>query len=379
MKLVKKNKCSGCSACYNVCPKKAIFMIEDCEGFKYPTINDNLCIDCGLCNRVCPAMNKPKAEEVTTCYVAYNNNLDARLTSSSGGIFDLLAKKFMLYNDYVAGACFDDKLVLNHELTNDINNINKLKGSKYIQSNINLLYQEIKEKLKINKVLFVGTPCQVAGLKSFLGIGDKNLYTVGIFCHGVPSNKVFYKYIHDLEYKNKKKVNNYHFRNKNFGWKNYCIIAKFDSKDYIINHKKDDFMKFFLQNIILRPSCYQCEFKLKNQNADLLIGDFWGIDNYYPYLDDDKGTSAILVNTTKGEELISLINSEATLIECDLGKIIKGNSALEESAMLDEVKRNNFFNDLDNKSISYLLRKHTRKSIYKRCLNKVRNVIEKNL
>lgn len=198
--LENKNSCCGCTACYNICPKNAISMVLDEEGFKRPIIDEDKCVNCGLCKKSCPVLNSTENYSINKCYVGYNKSDISRMNNaSSGSIFELIAEEVINQNGIVIGACFNNQNKLIHKYINNISDINKLKGSKYLESDLNDIFKFIRSNIKSKKILFVGTPCQVAGLKSFLKYNNDNLICLDLFCHGVPSPKLFGKYIKEME------------------------------------------------------------------------------------------------------------------------------------------------------------------------------------
>ena len=346
--------CCGCSACYNICPQKAIVMKENSEGFLYPEIDENKCIECGLCYSVCPSINSEKLEKENTnykepkCYAGAAND-ELRKNSSSGAIFSLLAEYILSNNGYVCGAVFDENMNLNHIIINNKQNLEQLKGSKYLQSNINISYSQIKELLNNNKlVLFSGTPCQVAGLKTFLQKDYDNLLLVEIVCHGVPSPKVYHKYL-DENFNNKQneKVLNTNFRDKLNGWNPYLITTTTTTNTYVSYASEDIFMRAFLENLCLRDSCSKCQFKVLPKYSDITIGDFWEVEKYDANLNDKKGTSVILINNKKGEKYLDLIKNNLTIFkETPLNIAYNGNLCLYDS-IKPHKNRKKFFNQLD--------------------------------
>ena len=297
--IVEKNKCTGCTACMNICPKNAISMEIDNEGFKHPVINKDKCIDCGLCKKTCPVLNTTSNKSLNKCYVAYNKDeVSCKNKASSGSIFELIAKLILNENGIVIGAAFDENNKLNHIAIDNIKDLDKLKGSKYLQSHLNNIFTYIKENIKNKKILFVGTPCQVAGLKSFIKNDFNNLICLDLVCHGVPSPKLFEKYIKEIEDKYNSQIVDYNFRDKKTGWDTYSNTITFKNQKEITQLQKDNkYMKLFLSDIALRESCYNCNFKLGNKYSDITLGDFWGVNNYYPDMYNKTGVSAIIINT----------------------------------------------------------------------------------
>lgn len=374
--IVTKIKCSGCSACANACPKKAIKLIEDNEGFKHPEIDQDKCINCGLCKKNCPVLNTSENKSLNQCYVAYSNDEDAKKTSSSGGIFDLVAKNILKEHGIVIGAAFNDKMELKHTAIEKIEDLEKLKGSKYLQSELDNIFSYIKEKINSRKVLFVGTPCQVAGLHAFLKKDYDNLVCVDLFCHGVPSPKLFTKYIKELEKDNNSKVINYNFRDKSTGWETYSNTATFENSSKTELRTDNDYMKLFLSDIALRESCYNCNFKLGNKYSDITLGDFWGVQNYYPEMYNKKGVSAIIINTDKGKDIFEYIKDDLDWKECKLDEIVSGNPSIKKSSTMPN-KRSEFFDNLDNDNILTLSKKYASISFVKKIIKKLKAILKK--
>jgi len=355
-------KCTGCGACFSSCPQKAITMKENNEGFIFPYINMNLCTGCNICKKNCPNnQNYQKNNHKITAFACKNKDLNQRLTSSSGGIFHLLASEIIKQKGCVFGAKFFDYGV-NHTKIENEKDLNLIKGSKYVQSGIGNCYIEAKNELdKGRKVLFSGTPCQIEGLKKYLNKTYENLFCVSVVCHGVPSKKVLEEHLKELEEENKEKIVNIDFRNKENGWKNWNIIYVFKNINKKINLRKDNYMSGFLKNYYLRESCYNCDFKFGNKNfSDIILGDFWGIENEIKNFDDDIGVSAIIINSNKGQQLMNCIKDYMDFEEVDINQIINNNFCLKNSVLLNN-HRFIFFNLLKkmgfNLAVTFLLNK----------------------
>lgn len=336
-------KCNGCRACLQVCPKNAIEMIKDELGFEYSKINKEKCINCGKCIRVCPEIAKPKNNntEIPKVYAAWNKNEEVRLSSTSGGIFSLVAQNIMSDGGYVSGAVYNNENMVEHIVTNKIEDIPRLRQSKYIQSNLKNVFTDIKVLLdKGEKVLFVGCPCQNAGIKNFLDKEYENLYTMDFVCFGVNSPVALKKYLGYLEKKFVSKVKTIQFRNKDMnGWKKNNIKIEFYNGEVLYSDIFNDlFYKGFIRvkSLYLRESCYNCSFKNFPRVADITIGDFWGVRKKY---DDNKGTSLIMVNSQKGKKLFNGIKNDINAYPENLDNAIKGNPAiLTPSTMPAEYK-----------------------------------------
>lgn len=311
IEMYKKQDCCGCSACEQICPKQCISMTEDTEGFLYPKVNKNYCVRCGLCEGVCPIIHKQtqldRVDQIA--YLAYANNEEMRLSSSSGGIFTILAELVLSDGGVVFGAAFDDDFMVHHIAVDTKEELPKLRGSKYLQSRIENNYAKAKHYLDAGqKVLFSGTACQIAGLKSYLRKEYDNLLTVDVLCHGVPSPKVWKKYLEEQKKMGGTSIKNIFFRNKETGWKEYSVTVEFeDHSKYKNVFMKDAFMRLFLADICLRPSCHNCRFKEFPRLSDITLGDCWGVEAHSPEMDDNKGTSVVIINTQKGNKVKEMI------------------------------------------------------------------------
>ena len=331
-----KSLCSGCHACANACPQNCIQMISYEEGFWYPQVDKDNCIECGLCEKVCPILHKWQSDEnrLTTAMAAINLNEEIRLKSSSGGIFTLIAEEIINQGGVVFGAAFaNDFRSVHHIFVDNTKDLEKLRGSKYVQSKIGDTYKQAKDFLDGGRmVLFTGTPCQIGGLYSYLRKPYENLFTQDIICHGVPSPMVWKKYVDEREKKAASTTQRMFFRHKKYGWKTFAVLFEFlNSTVYMKNLHDDSFMRAFLSNLCLRPSCYNCSFKSIKRQADITLADFWGVQNELPEMDDDKGTSLVLVHSVKGEKQLAALAGIAKTQICDFSVIEKNNSAAVKS------------------------------------------------
>lgn len=382
LNITEKQKCNGCHACANVCPKKCIEMKEDSEGFLYPEIDGDKCVDCHLCEKVCPVISGKNIphENVPDVYVAFNRNEKIRMKSSSGGIFTLIAEWIINQGGIVFGAALsDDFRSVNHISVDNISDLKKLRGSKYLQSTIGNAYIRTKEYLDSGrKVLFTGTPCQIGGLYSFLHKDYENLYTQDIICHGVPSPKVWRKYLSEHEHRTDSGINNVYFRHKKkSGWKEFSLLIEFlNKKFYIKSFNQDPFMKVFLSNMCLRPSCYDCSFKSVKRQADITLADFWGIQNVCPEMDDDKGTSLVMVHSEKGRNLWKSISNDIIQKKTSADVIAKYNPSVSKS-VCSHRNRTKFFENLNRYSVVELNKRYNKplfRTRVKRFLKKILSV-----
>lgn len=314
-----KKECCGCTACYFACPVSAISIIEDEKGFKYPIIDKEKCINCKKCVKVCPINQKVNNIKNQQVFALKNKNENIRITSSSGGFFFELAKRIIEQKGIVYGAVFNEDCDVVHEEINKIEDIEKLKGSKYVQSNIGDTYKKIEEKLKEKKtILFSGTPCQVLGLIKYLGKDYENLITCDFVCHGVPSPKIFNEHKKYLEKKYKSKIEKITFRHKDKKSISNIKATFKNGSNYINGDKKDDYYFLFLKNCILRESCFNCHFANTNRVSDITMGDFWGVNKVIKKFDDGKGVSLVIINTNKGLDIYRNIEDKYYGVKSDI-------------------------------------------------------------
>lgn len=359
--ILDKHSCCGCEACVQTCPKHCISFEEDEEGFRYPEVDGTSCIDCGLCEKVCPVLHQAESITPLHVYAAKNKCEEELLASSSGGLFILIAKKIISEGGVVFGAKFNEKWEVEHAYTETEEGLKAFMGSKYVQSRIGNCYKEAKTFLQSGrKVLFTGTSCQIAGLKNFLGKDFENLLTVDVICHGVPSPKVWRKYLGEMKDNARRAKNSvsFHsilssrkavpseeddwriegisFRDKRLGWKKFSFVltlaessdeGKQNTVSFSRMHREDSYMRLFLSDLILRPSCYQCPAKGGKSQSDLTIADFWGIEKIYPDFYDEKGIGILICNTPKGVCLTNKISEGLVIRESNLIQAIKNQPA----------------------------------------------------
>lgn len=335
-----KSQCCGCTACASICPKQCIQMIEDKEGFLYPQINHSVCVDCGLCEKVCPVLHPVLAKEKPVVFAALNNNSEVRMQSSSGGIFTLLAEQTIKNGGVVFGACFDKEWKVVHRYTATLEGLSVFRGSKYVQSDMGTSFQDAKCFLDQGReVLFSGTPCQIAGLRNYLRKSYSTLLTVEVACHGVPSPKVWSTYLLD-----KKNISYINFRAKSKGWKGYYVVLEYNGQKEEVPYGENSYMRVFLSNLSLRPSCYACSAKLGNSQSDVTIADFWGVDKIAPEIDDDKGCSLIIIHNSKILQLLKALNCQLYPQTLDIA--LKYNRSIVKSCY-QPVNRKFFFTLID--------------------------------
>lgn len=363
IKLINKQTCTGCCACLNVCPKRCITMERDHEGFWYPKVDESSCNNCGLCEQICPLLKRTlipterlKSPQVL---VALNTDHTIRLDSTSGGIFSALANKMFDADGFVAGAVYLKDHTVSHIVTNDRLLLADIRSSKYLQSYSGEIFNNIKQLLEEEqKVLICATPCQIAGLYSVLGKDYENLITCDFICLAVNSPKVFLKYIDMLEQQYGAPATKIKFKNKTFGWHRFATRIDFaNGKTYLKDRYHDPFMRSYLNAHFVRPSCYACQFKGMPRQADITLADFWGIERIDPELDNDCGTSAVILNSQKGKDFFQSTGETIVSQECSLQDVAAGNRAISQSIEYNQ-DREQFFADIDEKPFAELANKY---------------------
>ena len=351
-----KSECCACGACYNICPRKAISMEEDEYGFVYPKIDDSKCVKCGLCKKVCHYQENSNLQKPVKAYAAAGKNDDMLKKVASGGMFTLVAERILEEGGVVFGASMEyenGKLVPKHISVENREELVKLQGSKYVQSFIGETYAEAKKILtEGRKVLFSGTPCQISGLKSYLGKVYENLYTIDIICHGVPNAKWFQNYIKVFENKLQGNIYYYNFRDKSRGQGMNARINYYDKNKQSKTLYKDghltSFFHLFLKMNIYRENCYFCPYAKQERISDITIGDYWGIyeehaeEMKHSSMSNSKGISCVLVNSEKGMEIFERIMPEMDYFETTVEKIAKHNMQLREPTHYTEERQKLF-------------------------------------
>lgn len=360
--------CTGCTACKYVCPRSVISMEADNEGFSYPVVDYAQCIQCGKCIKVCPVLSEGKINLYNNpvVYSAWNLDQKVRIDSTSGGIFSALAETFLKHGGVVVGAEYGDDFEIRHVIINEERDIVRLRQSKYAQSNLDNIFRRIKDILRTGKkVLFCGTPCQSSGLQNYLGNQYENLYCCDFICRGVISPKVYRKFLKDMAEINGTSVVKVHFKNKTYGWNRFSTHLLFANGNMYQKDRYDDYyMRGYLKhNLYLRPSCHECHFKKIPRLSDISLGDFWGIGNYKKELDNDMGTSVLLVNSNKGRELLSWMSDKLYIEQRELKEVLKGNHCLMNSAEIGEF-RSYFFKHLEHMPFDKLIEKIDRRALH---------------
>lgn len=383
--------CCGCNACGDVCTHNAITFKLDFEGFWYPDVNKEKCTDCGLCEKVCPIIEP--AKHITRynepiIYGAYSKVAKIRLDSTSGGIFSMLAKAMYEKNAYIGGAVFNKDHTVSHLISNDPLKLEDIRSSKYLQSSMDMQYRKVKKLLQDGeKVLYCGCPCQIQALYKFLLKDYDNLTTCDFICRGVNSPKVFLKYMDMLERQFGAKATKIKFKAKQWGWHNFSMRVNFaNGKEYCKDRWHDLFFIGYLQaGNFTRPSCYECHFKGLSKKADITLADFWGIEKLDKSMDQDKGTSLVIINSEKGKLLFENIKPN---IECRIftfEEVLRGNPAMDYSLKPAIQNRKAFFEMLEKEpfetvaaaffpKVSYFRKLSRKIDILKRCFSFIQSL-----
>jgi coenzyme F420-reducing hydrogenase beta subunit len=369
-------------------------MKPDHEGFLYPEIDQEKCINCNKCKNICP-VNKKNSEKETnnnqTIYAAINKNEFIRNKSTSGGIFSLLAKEIIHKDGIVFGVKFNNNFAVVHDHADTMEEIAEFYRSKYVQSNIGETFKECKLYLDQGKyVVFSGTPCQIGGLKAYLSKDYKNLFCIDIICMSVPSPKIWKEYLKYRERKNGSKIKEIAFRYKNPNWHNSLLYFQFENGDeYKETGGKDPYLRIFGSDICARYSCYKCNFRTLNRESDITIADFWGIEHVCPEMFDNKGTSLVMVNSKKGEELFEKIKEKCIFKSFNVELAIQYNQrairSRENPIKKLKQRRKKIFEKLNILSFDILVKRYVYDSIAirccrfaKRCFGKIKRMIIKN-
>ena len=373
--LPEKEKCTGCGGCAATCTSGCISMHPDHEGFRYPRIDTIRCSGCGSCEKVCPQRNvrifghqKPKA------FAAYSNDKQIRKAAASGGMASLLGRKILDDGGTVFGAAYLSKgMETAHIRVNDAGGLYRIMGSKYMQSSVGECFSQIRDLLsQKQKVLFIGTPCQVEGLKGYLKTDDDHLLCVDLVCHGVPSSALWKKYARYQEKKARSHIVDINMKSKVSGWREPSVVCRFaNGKSYQKPVIEDPYMLLFYKGLSIRPSCYACSSRCLDRMSDITLADFWGIEDVCPEIADDLGTSLVLLHTKKGRELLDEISEDATILEVDLNAALHKNpSATKERHNPRE--REAFFRDSNVMEFDEILKRYVPVTLHERAVRLLR-------
>lgn len=347
-----KSTCTGCWACVGICPKGCISMESDEQGFLYPVIERDKCVRCGECDRVCSlAAQKANQKNTPKAFAAFARDEQVQKNSSSGGIFTLLCRAVLAEGGIVSGVAMkQDMRKAEHIFVENDSEIAALRGAKYLQSELPGCFPQIKGLLGDGRtVLFSGSPCQVSGLKAYLGKEYENLLCVDMICHGVPSPMIWAKYCEETEKKASGKISSVNFRCKKYTWEK----LRDKDKNIYMPKKQDPYMRLFLADYSLRPSCYACLHKGISRKSDITIADFWGVNRIVPGFSNGAGTSLIMAHTEKGEQYLQKISDSTVMQEADPIAAVQKNGAAVNSAQRPQ-RQAEFWNELKNRSIGQL-------------------------
>ena len=357
-----KVDCCYCGACGAGCPRGSISYVQDREGFYYPEIDMGACTECGQCERVCPPLHPFGREDPIGAFACKHKEPHIRRASSSGGVFHALAEHVINRSGVVFGAVMDAQNQCIHTHVTDMKDLPKIMGSKYVQSYLGDTFHKVKEFLSQSKLtLFCGTPCQVAGLKHFLGINNGNIIYVDLICHGVPSPGVLNRYREYVEGIKKIRVKEMRFRHKDKQWNLMDSMVIRDEHDQISRTKSDQYLSGFLANYYLRPSCGECKANGYRSGADITLGDYWGGCLKLKEFDDGQGVSAVIIRSAKGAEIYGEVSSGLDAVPADIAHIARFNHNLEGSSK-HHPGRAAFFDDYrKGHNFKYLAEKHIRR------------------
>lgn len=357
--------CAGCAACANACPKDAIAMTSMMDGFPQPVVDKERCVQCLACEHACPVLttlpNENRKEPIT--YACWNKDMKIRKESSSGGAFSALATAILEEGGYVVGAVYGERMSVHHRMIHSLEELPLLRGSKYVQSDVGNIYRQVKLKLQEGaKVLFVGTPCQVAGLRGYLKRDAPNLYCCDFICHGTPSPLLFQKYIQWIEREKRLKVSSFNFRDKHSGW--YDALRAVNGNVYM-KGKYDAYFYGFNLNITLCESCYHCSAIGLPRKGDITIADYWGIGKVYRFAEPNeipKGVSLLMANNPKGDKLFEKAKTYLYWQEGTFDEALRGNRPMVTPPYRPDA-RDTFYEDMTMMGFEQLRQKYFHMSI----------------
>lgn len=343
--ITEKTQCCGCTACFNICPKKAIAMKPDNEGFLYPDIDDSLCVNCGLCEKVCPMLNQKKHEEQTKGYIIRHKDEAIVNQSTSGGAFTAFASYLLNKGAVVYGAGYDDNMQVLCKAAHDVSELQEMRGSKFVQSDLGNIFSEIKRQLRMGTtVLFTGTPCQVSGLLSYLGNKPDNLICIDFVCRGVPSPGLWRNYVKMMQKKYKSKMVGARFKHKTYGYHTTTMKIDFaNGKTWYGSGRIDPMMKAFVNEMSSRPSCGACKFKGIERPSDITMFDCYEFSKIMEKSDDDKGYTSLFVHTEKGQKLLEGIAEQLIVYSVDVNSLVTENGIMVCNSAKPNDKRDEFY------------------------------------
>lgn len=374
IQITDKAKCCGCNACGDICAHHAITFQTDIEGFWYPVVDKEKCVDCGLCEKVCPMLSQTSSavyNEVPQVIAAYTKDEAIRMDSTSGGLHSTMAKEWYTEGGYVGGAVFQQDHTVRHLISNNEGDLDRIRSSKYLQSDMSGLYKEVCGLLKKGeKVFFCATPCQIQALHNFLRKDYPNLLTADFVCLGVNSPKVFLAYMDMLERKYKSKAVRIKFKNKRWGWHNFSIRVDFaNGKTYCKDKSHDPyFVGYCTNHLFTRPSCYVCPFRKFPHHSDITLADFWGIEKLEPSMDQDKGTSLLFINTDKGKRMFNKVRESVIWKQFTMDDVKHVYPNMFEHTPMEHGSRGAFFSELGKRPFEYVANKYFSMPTWKRRL-----------
>lgn len=351
--------CAGCSACAAACPQGCITMESDSEGFRRPSVAAARCVDCGLCTKACPVLNTAGTDQLPAAFAAKNKEETVRAVSTSGGVFTLLAQQVLEQGGVVFGAAYDADFKVEHRMVESAEFLPSLRGAKYAQSDLGDTFRQVQEQLdRGRQVLFSGTPCQVAGLRAFLGREEPNLLLVDLVCHGSPSPAVWERYLswRSEQVADGQRPVTVNLRSKDTGWSTYSVDIRWPyGRNYMATNREDPYIRAFVGDLCLRPSCHRCSFKGLNRCADFTLGDYWGVWDQVPAMSDNKGTSIVLVHTEKAKALWDKLSPAMVVRPVDVRRCMEQNPAALQSAKYDAENRNSFLHRYQDEDFAALV------------------------
>lgn len=364
--------CTGCLSCQSACSGGAIELVSDAEGFWYPDVDSSACTECGQCVRACPLTDTARGQASPTAFACQSADEAVRMGSSSGGVFTLLAEMTLEDGGIVFGAALGSGLEVAHVGVEEQEGIQRLRGSKYVQSDTRGLFGAVALALDEGRpVLFSGTPCQVAALRAYLGGSPDDLTCVDFFCHGVPSPQVWRQYVLFQERRFGSRADAASFRDKRWGWRQFSMFMHFENgATYRQTHDRDPYLRAYLADICLRPSCHKCNFKGLSRMSDVTLADFWGIEHVLPTMDDDSGTSLVLVNSGVGSTAFSRVLPYLECEQVPLELAVTTNTAAVQS-VAPHPARQAFFRDLNTVRFDRLVRRYVYRSLIQRVWNRL--------
>ena len=380
IKIENKESCSGCSACKSICPVECIEMIPDKEGFLYPKVDEEKCIHCNKCDHVCPVKNRIiPCESLLETYAVQSKDKERLLKCTSGGAFTEIAIHLLNMGWYISGVVFDEEFCVKHIVSNKLEDVNRFSGSKYVQSEMNNVFETIIQLLKNGKkILFCGTPCQVEGLKRCVGNLDENLLTIDLVCHGVPSPEIWRQYI---QYATEKRgeIEYVNFRSKRFGYHVTVMEECYEKgKKYYGSARSHIMSKVFFSNIADRPICYKCPFKTQKRVSDLTIYDCWNLSKLTELVtDNDKGYTNVVVHTKKGEKAILDMTPYVDMYKVETGKAIDADGKMMLNSVPENMKREAFYEALNNYGLISAVNQFLPITLKDRAIDKGKNVLNK--